>query len=82
MTDAATEIEATISVSIAFQFGTPAPDAKHVIHWLCADGFAFEGEYAGFSFEVCSQHADPEECDCRKTDGTYRATVTSADLES
>lgn len=82
MTNTATEIEATISVSIKFRGGTQAPDAEHVIRWLCADGYAFEGEYAGFSFGVCSQHADPEECNCREIDGEYQAAVMSADVDA
>lgn len=82
MTNTATTIEATVSVNIAFRHGTQAPSAEHVVAWLCADGYAFEGEFAGFSFEVCSQHANPEECDCPETDGTYRAMVMSADVDA
>jgi hypothetical protein len=72
-------IEATVGVQVSHVSGLQISDPKHVIAWICADGAWFEGRN-GFNFEVCPEHADPEECECSGTVAIYRAAIGSAGL--
>lgn len=77
----APEIHATISVSLTHRAGPVVEDPSHVISWICADGMLVGGQYNGFTFEVCPQHADPDECDCTGAVSIYAASIDSADLD-
>jgi hypothetical protein len=74
-----TNIEATITVKIQKNYGPDITDPKHVATWLVADGYEFEGEYAGFRFAVCSHCPDPDTCDHGKADSEYTATIMTVD---
>lgn len=56
------QIDATVELAITHTSGPEIADADHVRRWLCDDANLFNGEYGGFTFAVCSVHADPEDC--------------------
>jgi hypothetical protein len=73
------DIEATVTLKIQRKSGPEIADPKHVAAWLVADGYAFEGEYAGFTFAVCSRCPDPDLCDHRDADSDYAAMIMTVD---
>lgn len=77
-------IEATISLTITPYLGDVIEGPAHVVAWLCADGAWVEGARNGFRFEICPDHADPDECgdDCDAEATIYAAAIVSADLDN
>lgn len=73
------DIEATIVLSITHRSGPVVADADHVRAWLVADGAWIEGAHAGFTYEVCPTHADPEECECRGEVAIYIAMIVGVE---
>jgi hypothetical protein len=74
-----TEIEATVTLKIQRKSGPEIADPKHVAAWLMADGYAFDGEFAGFSFAVCSHCSDPDDCEHGEVDSDYAAMIMTVD---
>lgn len=76
-------IEAALHVNIDHVEGAVVADPDHVRAWLAAGGTPVEGAYGGFTYEVCSEHADPDECGdaCDAPLAIYRAMITGADWE-
>jgi hypothetical protein len=70
---------ATLDVQIDHISGPEIADPAHVLAWTCADGAWFEGRN-GFQFEVCPDHAGPDECECSGEVSIYRAAIGSASL--
>jgi hypothetical protein len=73
-------LEAIIDVQITHVSGPVIVNGTHVRHWLTA-GLVSAGSGDGFDFEVCSGHANPNDCpaDCGRTFAVYRATIIAAD---
>jgi hypothetical protein len=70
-------IEATLTVNIEHRSGPVIDDPDHVRRWLCDDGATIHGVRGGFLFEVCPEHADPDECDFFGTVAIYFASIAS-----
>lgn len=71
-------INATIGIRIVHWWGPEIADPKHVLAWLVADDSPLEGKRAGFTFGVCAEHPDPEECDHKSLSTEYEAQILSA----
>jgi hypothetical protein len=77
-------IEATVTLTINHRSGPEVSDPRHVVAWLCADGAWMAGARNGFRFQVCPDHADPDDCDpatCHTDAGEYAADIVLADLD-
>jgi hypothetical protein len=73
-------LEAAIDVQITHVSGPVIVDGNHIRGWLTA-GLVSASIGDGFDFEVCSGHANPNNCpaDCGRTFALYRATIIAAD---
>lgn len=70
---------ATLNIDITHAAGPPiVNDDNHVLAWICADGQFLDGIMCGFTFEVCPDHRDPDECDCTDLASTYKAMIVAA----
>lgn len=82
------EMQCMITVSLVTSYGLPAamPTKQHVANWLVADGQNFEqATFApGLDFQVCSKHADTDECDESRMAPvlTYRASIVTVEQVS
>jgi hypothetical protein len=76
-----TAIEATIFVSIDHTFGPVIADPGHVRRWLVADGQWIGGERNGFTYEICPQCPNPDECGHSGEVSIYRALIVSANWD-
>jgi hypothetical protein len=83
MSTKTTQIEATLDIVIEHYRGPKIEDADHVRRWICAVGQRFAGMHGAICFQVCPDHANPDECgmDCHGDISTYKATVVSANWE-
>ncbi len=76
----ATPIEATLGINIVHRIGPVIEDPNHVRRWLTADNLSIDGGFGTFSFDVCPDCPQHDECEC---DGggfsTYDVTIAFAD---
>lgn len=71
---------AVLNVEIKRVRGPEITDRTHILTWMVTDGLPLEGRWAGFRFDACIAHLDPDECDyaCSAETSTYQATIMDA----
>lgn len=75
-------IEAQLAVIVHHVDGQQIENAAHVAAWICANGAWFTGvRPMSVDYEVCPEHADPDECDkdCDAPTSTYRLQIHGVD---
>lgn len=71
-------IEANLWAQINHVSGPWVAERDHVYAWLVADGVQYVGDRMGFTFPVCAEHAEPEECEHEVANmAVFRAEISA-----